>query len=327
VETDLQAAVSTVHQNGITNPYKPTEIKVGQPKNFNGDVTVGKQWATSVQTYLYLNREIYNTDEKKIIFTLSYMTEGTAASWAHQKSSSALTIINGNYAGWGSWEEFKMEFDRSFSYGDHAMRARQKLQVLKQTGSVDEFISEFRTLWGLSEMTENAALVGYFQSGIKVPLMKQIFAMEHVPSTIEGWIEKASLFDSNNRMAYAVGRGPFPYTPHVQYHKYKPYHGAKPRDPNAMDVDRITLSPEEKDRYFKEALCFECGQKGHRAAVCRNRQGPSRPRFNPSRTNIRAADTQRDPKGTAISIKALLEGMTKEEKAATFETLGEDVDF
>ena len=328
VQTDLQAAVSTVHANGVTNPYKPTEIKVGQPKNFNGDVTIGKQWATSVQTYLYLNQEIYNTDEKKIIFTLSFMTEGTAASWAHQKSASALATIGGNYVGWGSWEQFKVDFDKSFDYGDHALRARQKLQNLKQTGSVDEFISEFRTLWGLSGISENAALIGYFQTGIKAPLMRQIFAMECVPSTIEGWIKKAALFDSNARMANAVARGNTTYTPTPHYqNKYKPYHGAKPRDPNGMDVDRITLSSEEKDRYFREALCFECGQKGHRAAVCRNRQGSSRPRFNPPRANIRATDTKEDPKGKAIAIKGLLEGMTEEGKAATFKTLGEDVDF
>lgn len=263
VEDDLQEAVSAVHKAGVTNPNKPTEIKVGQPKTFNGDLSVVKQWATLVTTYLYLNQEIYNTDEKKIIFTLSFMTEGTAASWAHQKSSRALAVVNGHHYGWGTWEQFKAEFDRAFNYGDHALRARQNLQSLRQTGSVDKYISEFRTHWGVSGINENSALIGYFQTGIKPALMKQIFAMEHVPSTIEGWIEKASLFDSNFRMAQAISRGNSYQTPPQYQNKYKPYHGAKPRDPNAMDIDGVTLSREEKDRHFKEGLCFECGNKGH----------------------------------------------------------------
>lgn len=308
---------------------RPVEIKIGHPTTFNGDLTIAQQWVNQVLTYLTLNEAIYNTDEKKIIFAISFMSEGTAAAWASARNAKALkTDDSGVRKGWGTWLEFGTDFAKAFNYGDHELRARGKLQSMKQTGTVDDYISEFRTQAGISNITDDRALIGYFQMGIKPYLMNRIYAMETVPTTIEVWMEKAALFDDNFRTAQNVSQNN-PHHGAFQRPQFKPkfHQTARPRDPNAMDVDRITLSPEEKDRYFKEALCFECGQRGHRAAVCRNCQGPSRPRFNPSRTNIRATDTQRDPKGTAISIKALLEGMTEEEKATTFKTLGEDVDF
>ena len=323
VQEGLQSAIDTV-EGHVTTTGRPTEIKIGQPKDFNGDLGEAMQWTTSVEAYLHLNKEIYNTDEKRILFTLSFMKGGTAAAWAHKRNQAALLMVNGLYSGWGNWTQFINDFNRAFNYSDHAIWARQQLQHLKQSGNIDEFISEFRTLQGICGEQGNAALIGYFQAGIKTSLMRQIFAMEHVPTTIEGWMEKAALFDHNNRMANAVSKGNHHYTPHYQN---KPSYAAKPRDPNAMDVDRISLSPEEKDRYFKESRCFECGKKGHRAAVCRSRQGQNRSGFNPPRANIRTTNTQGDPKDKTITIKALLEGMTEEEKAATFKTLGEDVDF
>jgi Zinc knuckle len=38
------------------------------------------------------------------------------------------------------------------------------------------------------------------------------------------------------------------------------------RDPNAMDVDRLTV--EERDKLLKEGKCFRCRKTGHRAKKC-----------------------------------------------------------
>lgn len=308
---------------------RPVEIKIGQPNDYDGNPANARIWMNQVAMYLQLNTAIYDTD-KKVMFAQSFMKAGTAASWADNKNKKAFVKIDGRQVGWGTFDAGVADFAKTFYFGNHETDSRQALQHMKQTGDIAEYITKFRFHARNSKITDNSALIGYFQVGIKTALMIQIYAMKTVPTTIEGWIKKAQTFENNWKQGQTVSREKYQGGNECTRQNTlnpRPYHGARPRDPNDMDVDRITLSPEEKDCYFKEALCFECGQKGHRAAVCRNRQGPSRPRFNPSRTNIRAADTQRDPKGTAISIKALLEGMTEEEKAATFETLGENVDF
>ena len=314
----------------VTAPTRPVEIRIGHPNDYDGDSDTARQWANSVAMYLAMNEAVYDTDQKKIIFAHSFMTKGTAASWADNKNEKALVEVDGRRVGWGTWKDWIADFGNTFYFGDHRTTSRQALQNMRQTGDVKEYITKFRFHAGNSGITDNSALIGYFQKGIKNVLMEKIYAMETVPTTIEGWINKAQIFENNWKQGQIVKKEKHydgnERTRQNPFHS-KPYQGTKPRDPNAMDVDRITLSPEEKDRYFREALCFECGQKGHRAAVCRNRQGPSRPRFNPSRANIRATDTRVDPKDKAIAIKALLEGMTEEEKASTFKTLGEDVDF
>ena len=45
----------------------------------------------SLSMYLTVNKEVYNNNEKKIVYLLSFMTEGDTASWkeeflAHRRS-------------------------------------------------------------------------------------------------------------------------------------------------------------------------------------------------------------------------------------------------
>jgi hypothetical protein len=60
---------------------KPTEIKIGQPEPYNGNREHAIRFIAQVAAYLDLNDGIYNTDKKKIIFTLSFMKTGTAGTW------------------------------------------------------------------------------------------------------------------------------------------------------------------------------------------------------------------------------------------------------
>ena len=44
------------------------------------------------------------------------------------------------------------------------------------------------------------------------------------------------------------------------------------KDPNAMDVDAVRLSREDRDKYLKEGCCFNCGNKGHMSRECKGKQ-------------------------------------------------------
>ena len=62
---------------------KPTELQLSKPKVFNGSYETTISWMHSIQFYLMVNETSYNTDAKKIMFVLSYMTEGFALIWAN----------------------------------------------------------------------------------------------------------------------------------------------------------------------------------------------------------------------------------------------------
>ena len=60
------------------------------PKAYDGSPTTVKYWLNSVRTYLLINKDVYSTDDKKVGYTLSFMTEGTAKSWAAICTQTAL---------------------------------------------------------------------------------------------------------------------------------------------------------------------------------------------------------------------------------------------
>ena len=69
---------------------KPTELCLNTPKVYDGSPTTAKYWLNSVRTYLLINKDVYSTDNKKVRNTLSFMTEGTAKSWAAVHTQTAL---------------------------------------------------------------------------------------------------------------------------------------------------------------------------------------------------------------------------------------------
>lgn len=65
------------------------EIKMSLPKEFDGDRTKTKAFLADVRLYLKLNHSIYDTDDKKIGFILSFMKGGTAGPWKMLKVDEA----------------------------------------------------------------------------------------------------------------------------------------------------------------------------------------------------------------------------------------------
>ena len=61
---------------------KPTELCLNTPKAYDRSPVTAKYWLNSVRTYLLINKDVYSDDDKKVGYALSFMTEGTAKSWA-----------------------------------------------------------------------------------------------------------------------------------------------------------------------------------------------------------------------------------------------------
>ena len=60
------------------------EVKLNPPKVFSGKRTELNKFLQDVLVYLTVNKEVYNNNEKKIAYLLSFMTEGDAASWKEE---------------------------------------------------------------------------------------------------------------------------------------------------------------------------------------------------------------------------------------------------
>ena len=70
---------------------KPTELHIGAPEAFDGSYDKSTQWLNAVRFYLLVNDKVYDTDNKMIAFALSYMTKGSAHTWATTFRQNAIT--------------------------------------------------------------------------------------------------------------------------------------------------------------------------------------------------------------------------------------------
>ena len=99
----------------ITTTTKPIKLWIGTPKAYDGSFETSRQWLNAVQLYLLVNEDIYNND-KKIAFVLSYMTKGSALTWAATFWENSVdmtgTIILGTYV------NFIAKFNKDFKQRD-----------------------------------------------------------------------------------------------------------------------------------------------------------------------------------------------------------------
>ena len=49
------------------------KISINKPPIFTGTTNRARKWLADIRVYLMLNQAVYNSDEKRILFTLSYM--------------------------------------------------------------------------------------------------------------------------------------------------------------------------------------------------------------------------------------------------------------
>ena len=108
-----------------------------------------------------------------------------------------------------------------------------------------------------------------FREGLPRPMVRNVLMNEGLPQTMKSWIQTAQ----EHHARYALGKaiGVIDRKNQGANKKKGDYFGKntrKPRDPDAMDVDRITLHPKERERLMASGSCFYCKEAGHRIAEC-----------------------------------------------------------
>ena len=182
---------STVASTTITaTPPKPQELKLGQPSTFDGDPKKARAWINNTQLYLPVTKDVYDHDNKKVAFTLSFMKEGSARLWALTETETAFA---NNLPGFGTWSNFLKRFNDSFILGNTKEQAIAWLSTTKVNNRINllEYISKFKNNATLSRITNQNILINFFSRGIPTQLMKRIYLMDTTPNTVEKWYLQA----------------------------------------------------------------------------------------------------------------------------------------
>ncbi|ETW82068.1 hypothetical protein HETIRDRAFT_418047 [Heterobasidion irregulare TC 32-1] len=203
--------------------------------------------------YILANPTKYDTNMNKTLMVLSYMREGTASLFAqkyyfdrelreYKATETKLT--------WGTFKAFLKELAESFRDESLEQKARQKLFTIRMgKQSVDEFVTDYLITVGESGF-DLESTVDYFHRAIHPEILKQIYRLPEMPTTMDNWSIKSSvpsiLVQQNNPFCYNSSNAPSSINNSVV--------------PMAVDS--------EQNKLRMEGGCFYCRQKGHMANQC-----------------------------------------------------------
>ena len=296
----------------VDEPDRKGELKLNQPKPFTGKREELKKFLQDVKLYLHVNEKIYDTDIKKISFTLSFMNEGDAASYKEQMLEEAME--KAGPLDLGTWKEFTDNLVTAFKPYDAPGDALKEMKMLRmKESSIEEHNAKFKMLVTKSGLdSKSPAVIDYYRESLNIPLQRRILSLENPPKTLQEWYDWAAKLDNNwRRMQRILGRNKESNDRNNNQGKkkneFKRQFNFTQKDPNAMDVDALSI--EKRDEMMKKGLCFKCKKPGHLSRDCPNKK-PSTSRSPPAYT----APKKMAPKELYTHIRSITAQMTEEEK-------------
>jgi Zinc knuckle len=196
----------------------------------------------------------------------------------------------------------------AFSMFDSVGDALNELRSLrkKKTESIDEHIAKFKMLAAESKIdTTNPLTIELFKETLPWGLTLQLMKLEMPLKTIADWYKWAAKLDHkhakiNRAMEQTRGTAGKDKTPQKRY-----YFPRRERDPNAMDIDRLTI--DKHNKLMKEGRCFKCRNMGHRANEC--------PEENDDKKKAKETPKKKmNGRELHTHVRALFKEMTKEDR-------------
>ena len=216
-------------------------------------------------------------NQKRIVAILASNLREGAAAWFHAQA------ITGDFM--SSIEELYKCMKREFVPQDQEHRLREELTSLKQTGSLDIYVAQFREKMSKIKGMNHLDQVHHFTQGLKLQTKREVRYRRC--ETLGEAIAEAQAYDRAH-FGYSINRNASSFS------KPRNERKAFPENRQRNDFMDISYSTQvSKKTCIQQKLCFYCKKPGHSIGECRKRlsklKQPQRTKFNNS-VQVKSAD-------------------------------------
>ncbi|THH18504.1 hypothetical protein EUX98_g8947 [Antrodiella citrinella] len=285
----------------MATTLKPTELKIGQPKAFDGERVNTERFISDCKLHLRINSKIYQESEQQIGFVLSFMSEGSAAIW---KEAYLETIFDEN-----NTEDFPNDVDELytkitdfFKPINSVSTAIAAIGKLQQKGTAEQYVAEFQSLLVRTKDNHLETQRKWFLDELRPWLTSRVATNAIGKTKMEEYYQVAIVIDQlgkEDRGGNGSSGGSGGYYGNRGGGNYRPRRIRASNDGPNINSNR-RLSDEERTRYIREGRCFACHQTGHIANQCPNRENRGPTRGRPNRVS---------------QIRAMMQGLSAKERS------------
>jgi hypothetical protein len=294
-----------LEQYTTTTSSKHTGPKPATPNDFDGDRTKGRSFLNSVKWYLRSRGREFRDLDHMVSWTLSFMKEGRALTFANQLTRQVDKQGGLPYATWG---EFWKELERRFLPIDESEEAINILETdryFQGKSTVDDYCDRFQDLIDHAGYAGGRQVVMKFRKGLETEIADRVALLQEKrpkDDDLEGWIDTAkevarqrirneafnhavrkdkiitktvpsSIFKPNPFLKIPlapVKPGPILATGRSLFPvKTAPYSAPVAAPPKSTDTGPVPMEVDaSRSRGKVPVICHRCGQPGHFRNQC-----------------------------------------------------------